>query len=555
MSRAIILFSVVLCTPLWGASAYVLTGDHWVAPTTAFHVSISHPSNGPTSPSGVSWDDAFVEGADAWSSATPFHFATEADYSAPCDAGDSRNGVDFALDVCGNAFGTGVIAVTLSVRSGAIRLESEIIFNASAALQWDVFHGIDPVYIDFRRVAAHELGHALCLTHENDIVTLMNSVIGETEFPSVDELAGVEALYGGGLPGNVASFLGLELPPGFTNAGANDLSGDGSTAVGVGNNKALYWDTGTGVATRLAVGLWQSRANGVSGDGSTIVGNALYGPGSQPVRWIDGIPEYLGEIDGEEVTGNANAISSDGRVIVGGVNTDAGHEVVRWVDGEVERLSGLVGGRAWTVSEDGSVIGGQDGQADSKPFRWENGSFVNLEGPIEPWESGAVWGMTPDGSILYGRITFRRPDGAGGFHQEYEAIRWVNGVMESMGDLPGGPVSAGFYAANAAGNLIGGGSWNATRSVAVVWDPVDGLRELKPILEQEYGLDLSGWILDSVLGISSDGSVLTGFGRNPDGDQQPWVVAIPEPSGGLTLPAGLVFVWALGRWRRRRNSQ
>jgi len=52
--------------------------------------------------------------------------------------------------------------------------------------------------MDFRRVAVHELGHALGLAHENNpnIPAIMAPTISNIEKPQPDDINGVRALYG-----------------------------------------------------------------------------------------------------------------------------------------------------------------------------------------------------------------------------------------------------------------------------------------------------------------------------------------------------------------------
>ena len=55
--------------------------------------------------------------------------------------------------------------------------------------------------IDFRRVALHEMGHALGLGHENNssIPSVMQPFVDNSYRPTLDDVRGVRALYG--LPG------------------------------------------------------------------------------------------------------------------------------------------------------------------------------------------------------------------------------------------------------------------------------------------------------------------------------------------------------------------
>ena len=64
-----------------------------------------------------------------------------------------------------------------------------------------------------------------------------------------------------------------------------------------------------------------------------------------------------------------------------------------------------------------------------------------------------------------------------------------------------------------------------------------------------YGLDLTGWDLLSASAISADGRHLVGYGSNPDGFTEAWLVTIPEPGTGLLLVTGLLGIAV----RRRRR--
>jgi len=67
------------------------------------------------------------------------------------------------------------------------------------------------------------------------------------------------------------------------------------------------------------------------------------------------------------------------------------------------------------------------------------------------------------------------------------------------------------------------------------------MRYLEDVLVDDYGIDITGWQLTTVEGISADGTVIAGWGGNPDGYSEAWMVIIPEPS---TL--ALLFTGVLG---------
>lgn len=47
----------------------------------------------------------------------------------------------------------------------------------------------------------------------------------------------------------------------------------------------------------------------------------------------------------------------------------------------------------------------------------------------------------------------------------------------------------------------------------------------------DFGLDLTGWTLSRANGISADGRTFAGYGTNPDGHTEAWIVHIPPPPG------------------------
>jgi len=60
----------------------------------------------------------------------------------------------------------------------------------------------------------------------------------------------------------------------------------------------------------------------------------------------------------------------------------------------------------------------------------------------------------------------------------------------------------------------------------------------------------AGWRLEDVTAMSADGQTLAGWGRDPDGVVQAFVLTVPEPGAGLLLLASL-SLWVATRDRRR----
>jgi hypothetical protein len=53
------------------------------------------------------------------------------------------------------------------------------------------------------------------------------------------------------------------------------------------------------------------------------------------------------------------------------------------------------------------------------------------------------------------------------------------------------------------------------------------MRSIKRVLEDDYGIDLTGWILEEASGLSADGKTISGWGFNPAGERVGWVAKLP----------------------------
>lgn len=148
---------------------------------------------------------------------------------------------------------------------------------------------------------------------------------------------------------------------------------------------------------------------------------------------------------------------------------------------------------------------------------------------------GVAYDVSDDGSVMVG--------GTAGFG----AVRWT----ESTGAVALGPSASVARAVSGDGAIVVGEANDGFVSLeAFIWDDSSGMRALRDVLEGEYGLDLTGWQLDSATGISADGRTIVGGGTDPQGRGQGWIAQIPEPSSAGLAAVGVIGLALLRRARR-----
>ena len=165
------------------------------------------------------WNEAFIQALGSWNELSNFEYYYYNERSNSCDL-NFRNGWGFSHIACGTSL-DGAAAITISwVDSDKHIADTDIIFNAK--LYWNVYSGKMNWYssgervLDFRRVAVHELGHALGLSDQYTSNYIGTSVMygyvndNQPETPQVDDINGIQAIYGGGpsiASGGVGAFV------------------------------------------------------------------------------------------------------------------------------------------------------------------------------------------------------------------------------------------------------------------------------------------------------------------------------------------------------------
>lgn len=306
------------------------------------------------------------------------------------------------------------------------------------------------------------------------------------------------------------------------------LSDDGSTVVGtIGaysdelglHEEAAIWRGGDawqalgGLPGTVPCGTSYTASWDVSGDGSTVVGLAWTGAicsGAHGFRWTaaEGMVD-LGSIVADR-SSRANAISADGTVIVGWSDSAFGSRSgASWRDGAPPRWfkadgARIFAGEAINVNSDGSVVVG-GGFADaarpqsySEPWRWTAETGVQSLGLVRGLRGGQVDGqhyatdVSDDGSVVVGQVTMfvLGEQSAWIWTSERGTAELLQDYLQRTGDA-------------------------ATRSMVCPG-------------KQSSVVPCAGWKLWNIAAVSNDGTKLVGTGANPDGFFEAFLVELAK---------------------------
>lgn len=289
------------------------------------------------------------------------------------------------------------------------------------------------------------------------------------------------------------------------------------------------------------------------------------------------IPDFGGGIAQARITD----VSADGLVMVGyghnrrgpvafraerEVVDEAGVPVLQTLTiQDAATLQTLQWAKAQAISEDGTIIAGFGG------LRRGNRAFVTtvldvttnpitLESTILPMLGGGnfaeAYAMTPDGAVIAGRsdspkgpqacIWFKSVDGTTG--EDVWVVKGLGSLSQTNFDSVATGVAWRPASTSSVGELIvvGHSGTNLYASEAFVWagnavvedDGIGYFYDLEYILTKTGVGEASGmgsdWVLNQATGISADGQRIVGWGINPEGGTEAWVVT-QYPDGELVF--------------------
>jgi probable HAF family extracellular repeat protein len=331
-----------------------------------------------------------------------------------------------------------------------------------------------------------------------------------------------------------AAFQGLDvLTSAHEQSTSLAVSGNGSVPVGrsldiISDTQAVVYAVRwvDGGAPTLVGGV-NSEARGASWDGSVIVGSQS----AAAFRWTASSGfDFIGDLPGGADESWAHAVSSNGAVVVGSSDSASGIQAFRWTAEGMVGLGDLDGGSfsstAYGVSGNGSVVVGRGTSADgTEAFRWTSAGMVRMGDLALGGFSSTAYDASYDGSVVVGQ---------GWSADGFEAFRWsASGGMVGLGDLPGGLFLSSAKAVSADGSVVVGQAhvdppFGTGSAVAFIWTEERGMRNLKEVLENDYGLDLTGWHLEMANDISADGQTIVGFGETPSGEVRGWMATLSD---------------------------
>jgi probable HAF family extracellular repeat protein len=362
------------------------------------------------------------------------------------------------------------------------------------------------------------------------------------------------------LVGQVISFTPLghlpgTVPPQNNRFGyAFGISGDGSAVAGWSSSaqgsRAYRWTAAGGMVDLGTIpGTSSSRAEHISSDGKVVVGTS-----GGAFRWTEETGMvYLGNSQGY-FSNIGYGTDASGNIVVGrGTHQASGqYEAFRWTAaGGLTRLGVLPGDNgslAFGISRNGAVTVGVSGnvfyQDREDAVYWNSsGGIVNLGDLPGSIHYSAAYRCSSDGSVIVGW-------GFSGAHFQ-EAFRWT----AATGMVGLGPLMEVAYDVSGDGSVIVGfRDEGVPVQQAMIWTSQGGTQHLADVLTAG-GVDLTGWTLNYAFAVSEDGKSIAGWGINPQGIQEPWLVrfsVVPEPSAWVLI--GFCFAASAWYWSRPRVS-
>ena len=300
-----------------------------------------------------------------------------------------------------------------------------------------------------------------------------------------------------------------------------------NTATGALGTPVDAGDPSLDVATGVANG---GRISAVHGNPAQA---GIYDPTA--AAWQDLASPYATDCDPN--AGGSFDINGDGSVAVGLMWNGCSPVAFRWTDGagagttqqlDVLGASSQSGtqptNRATVVSDDGLVTAGfaENLQLDRSAAIWTADGHGMLIDAVQQDAPSEFLSISADGSVLAGTFGFD------GF------VFTQTGGMVTLprpdASLPSDPVFPNAMTAD--GTVVFGGVGDAFSSIpiAFMWSQANATRQLLDVVTAANITVPTGTLLNSVLGVSADGTVLIGTAMNAAGANKTYLLRLPASS-------------------------
>lgn len=348
------------------------------------------------------------------------------------------------------------------------------------------------------------------------------------------------------------------IPPAGSISTVGGMSADGSVVCGTSDGQAFIWTADTGPrslglpADAVAA---EATGVGVTTDGTVVVAvNVTTPAGTQAMRWDwrpDGYAAFtsLPKMDGSQ-DWTARALGTDGTdVWIAGSSINGGDNNGREAGFYRQSAnttistalppSGYDHSDFLAVSDDGIPAGQYQFNVIAPNTGGRNAFIYTKRGAAIAMNS--LLGAPSIACESIGKAISRNGKVQGGRSQylygdtRYKPVLWTDPVTLRSIPFPAGGDNDNhgeITALNADGSIAAGSSYykGATTgpTEAFIWDAANGTRFVASVLAGQ-GFDLTGWTLQTVVGMSADGTCLCGNGLY-NGAARGWVLAFADAS-------------------------
>ena len=208
------LMSVATLVASAGVDAFRLQGPAWVSGSIVMHLQLGS-ANGTLINGCPHWGCAAESALAEWNLyLNRAQFTVVRDSAAPMDGSNGITNVFWGDTFYGEPWDEDTLAITLNTWIGNQMIEADVGFNRT--LPWNAYEGPQRRTMDgrrlydFQRVALHEFGHVLGLEHPDefgqDVDSIMNSTVSDTDSLRFDDILASYALYVGVISGATLPF-------------------------------------------------------------------------------------------------------------------------------------------------------------------------------------------------------------------------------------------------------------------------------------------------------------------------------------------------------------